>query len=584
MPNLAWGPLLSVSIGGVSRTADVVGAGEIDRELDAAGLATVRLKGAMPAVGAAVAIGGLTTPGYVGVVDTVTYDPQNRCWIVWCTDGLQAGFEALSTPAAVLALLPSGAIWHESLFGAWSDGWECARDAMSTVPYSIYKESGTLHSVAWAGTGYTSEIVHASGGIYDQSVTLDVAAGRDLISQITATVEIQYSRHHHHALAINWACTLPVGGPDDCEPSPGVGEPWDFCYWANYPWTLPTKQMAADAINGQPWSLIGGDGLQSPLDPNEIAGIRLTGLPETGVYCGTIWNILGAAEDNGFVWINTASDSLTDYCIAFSAKLGRAWAQTVVQTWTITVHGPTGTPGVATTEQASYSSPADDAGYEAAPANRIPGVSSGWTVGVGSGQHHYRDRLDPLESAKVLTGMAQLCATQIRKSHRGTRLSVRVQPLAEPALGSRCRITAEDIQATGQVERLLTSWDIESHDCGTSVTIAVTSGTTAADNFALGTGPDTTPGYTLDAAIHLATHIGRIDGCDDFDPEWTNCWVGNRRLGLLFCANPGEPVYPEGILIQTPDVPDAARDELAASASATFEIATLAGTLTISTP
>lgn len=536
-----WGAAISVSIGGADRTGDLVGAGEVDRELDAAGIATLRLRGAMPGVGDAVVVAGVCATPFVGSVDSVAYDPALRGWVVSATDGLQAVFEGLATPEAVLALLPPSAIWMEALFGEFHDGWECARDAMSTVPYSIYMEGGALRQVAWAGGGYTREIAHAVGGIYDGSLSLVVASGRELVREVRATVQIRYSRWHWWQIHVGW--TAPE---------------WDFVDWLHAGYSLPTRQVVQDCLSAQPWALASSSsGLSASSGlPSELRGIAVEGLPKSGVYGGSVWSIV---DPVGVVWINECADPLTEMCSSWSAKLNRRWVQTVTETVSLTVAGTAATAGAVETEQASLDIDADDSAYEGGAGQLGPSIyDTTWTRAAYGGAHAWRDNGSDDLREMLLRGMMGLAATRIRASVRGTQLSARTEPGVEPALGSRCRIAGEDVGGVGQVVRLRTAWDIDSADIGCVVTIAISSGSVAGDaSQPPSAAPDTVA--PLPASIVLDTHIGRVSGAPVQDEEWTNCWAGNAYTIPVTSA----PVYDEGLKLTTPDVPDAMRDELA---------------------
>jgi len=556
MSVLNWGGLLAVTIAGVDRTDDLTGAGEIDRELDAAGIAVLRLGygTAKPTVGEAVTISGICATGYVGVVSAVAYDATDRVWIVSCSDELQEQFEGLADGAAVVALLPSGAIWHRDLHNEFSDGWEAAQDVMGTVPYSIYMEGGTLHSVAWAGTGYATTIAHATGGIYDRSVVLQEATSRELIRQITATVEIRYSRFHHWTLKVGW---VPDGD-------------WDFCEWMAHPWGLPTRQMVAETAGSNAWALEESGGGLWVSAPDDL-GIKTDGLPQSGVYCGSIWNLLGGNTDGGFAWYNKLYDTPANMVYQGQWTMGRRWSQTIEEIYTITVAASSGTVGaVLADERASHDAPADDAGWDASAATRQPS-GTGWTIADG---HRYSDQLVTGERTTVLRGMIQMLATRIRASQRRTTLSAAVEPGAEPGLGSRCRIIAEDIDRTGQVVGLHSTWDSDSHAAQCLVTLAVSSGTTAGDPSGVPTAPVVTPtaaGYTLEQTLNLPTRIGRKTGAPDQEEEWVG-WITNVLEGVDLDANLQGPVYVEGFVLVTPDVPDTARDTQIGTVSVTYTI------------
>jgi hypothetical protein len=320
---LNWGSAYALTIGGVNRTADSLGAGYVDHELDAASIAEVRVKGAMPAVGAAVAISGVVATAFSGVVDRVDYDPapDQRCWVVRCTDNLQGYFEALGAASVaagnhvsvgVVAALPAGAYWHAALFTDASDGWEACQDAMGCVASSIWLAGGLLQSASWQPGASARTIAHAAGGIYDGSVRIDVAGVRDLVNQVVLAVDIQYTRLHQWRLDVGW-------------PGPGI----DFC--DNYANAIgwPSRNLIAEAVGGNSWSLLANGSLLSGVG-NGIFGTRLW--PSGDYVCGT----------DVVVWINR--DDADNHLMGASWRMGRRWSQGIREKYTITVTG-TGAAG-----------------------------------------------------------------------------------------------------------------------------------------------------------------------------------------------------------------------------------------------
>lgn len=560
----AWSGDLVVHIGGVDRSDDLIGAGEIDRELDAAGLATVRLARGTgkPSVGDAISISGLCAIAYQGHVTGVEYDVTARCWVVSASDGLQEVFELAAALAAqvagaepdataatieaaqaatILALLPAGAIWHRDLHGELRDGWEAAQAAMSTVPYSIYLEGGSLHAVPWAGTGAAATISHAAGGIFDGSVQYTEARAREMVASLSATVEVRYNRWHQWMIECAW------GVPD-----------WDFCDWISRPFALPTRQMVFEAVAGNTWSLYAS----GPVVGQDSLGISTAGLPPSGPQCGSVWNLVGGTTEQGFVWINPLAGTPGESVHSATFSVARRWTQTIVETYHLTVSATSGTPGATLAdEQASHDAPSDDTGWDSSPATGpVPGT--GWQAPQG-GTHPWKDLVDPADRAAVVGGMLQMMATRIRASHRRTAIACTVEPGTEPALGSRAAIVSEDISGTGQVSQLITRWDSDSHAAGCTVRIIITDGSTQDDDLSAPDTPDVSPtaaGYSLDSTLSLGTHVGGLSADEDEDdPEWDG-WTCMVQEGNGYPVA-GSQEYSTRFALKTPDVPDAARDQ-----------------------
>lgn len=563
-----WGALFALTIGGVDRTADVVGAGYVDRELDASGIAQVYLRGTMPAVGAAVVISGVVDVDYVGVVDRVQFDPatDKRCWKVDCTDNLQGYFEALGAASiaagnplqdGVLAVLPAGAYWHEGLFSDATDGWEVCQDAMSCVPASIWLEGGVLQSASWAGNPDLVTIAHDEGSIYDGSLTLDIAGVRDLTGKVVMSAEIRYTRLHQ------WRHDFAWSGPrSPTDPT----EPLSFCENYNHPITWPTRDMISSVVASNSWGLLSSGGLLGGTDK----GISYTGLWPSGTYdtpevdCGPVIWALGEGADQ----------------FVYSAhwSVGRRWAQTITEKYILTVTG-TGAAGDPENDEMSHEYTDEGGSWDSStPALPLPAFaqsSAGWQ---SSGTvHSWVDLIDTADRDDLLEAAVALCATRIRATQRQSTMRVEILPASEPALGSWLTIEALDVTGKGQVGRLLTNWDFDSHQAGCQLTLILSEGTLAGDDLAAPTPPDVTPtaaGYSLSGSTSLPTYIGGITDCPAQDDDWVG-YVGNRQV-----PDSGAETYSAGFSIETPDVPDEARDEQTETTEAAYSIDPLDGGLT----
>ena len=715
---ISWGASLSVTIAGVDRTGDLLGAGEIDRELDCSGLATFRLaRGtAKPAVSDAVTISGIVAAPYTGVVSSVAYDPGPMCWVVHCSNQLQEYFEAQMHAPGVVSLLPTSAVWHESLFGQFRDGWECAQDAMKTIPYSIFMEGGALHVAPWAGTGYTHLIDHASGGIYDGTVRYTEASLRDILQAATATVQVRYTRLHQWTISVSWEGYQTVSG-----------EEGGFCDWYYQQYPLPTRAMVEQVAASNGWALLGG--------------VTCTGLPTSGAHCGQLWDLIGGwqgPDAGGFLWLNWNYGSPAEMVHSANWKSAKRWSQTITETYELSVSaagaesGTVNGVGTVTGAVSSISSaiiggtltilatvtgdgvmtgtvssgphagklgsvtgtgtvtgPVSGAitarvqgsgtmtgvpvgyiagsvtvagdGYVTGPVSSVgsgttatvtgPGEMSGITDGgviatvigegtitgtiVGAGSAivgspsvtvtgagtmtgtlavvpgavaandrasydppadggawdasrpyregtSYTDVISPAARNTVLRGMVQMLAVKIRRSHRKTSLASTVEPATEPALGSRCRIQAEDIGAEGQVSRLVTRWDSDSHYAGCDVTIIPTSGSTSGDALSAPSAISI-PAPCLTSGLALSTHVGGLladepvqaDAC----PPWSG-WAAQAQPPLGGVPS-GAQTYTPGFTFISPDIPPSARVQYDGASHCAYTIDPLIGTVNI---
>jgi len=535
---------IAVTLGGADVSTTVVNQIQVEAEEFSARVATFSIIPATGAVdvnewtGKAVTINFLTvnsagatltdTRIFTGTVDLPMYDPQSGLVSFACTDGLQERFEGMTEAAIVTELT---GYYSESVFGESEDGWQYAQDVLSTVPkgFDLNADGSTGVLTAWAAKG-TADYSYTEATVYGGSVTTDLTRRRNLHNKNTTTFEYRFSRSCHREHSYSWA-----------PPS------WDFCTWLGDSHTLPNRDMINSAADGAGW------GVQSAISFGQ--------LPSSGPYCLPV-----------HVWI--ISESLRGQLAISASWVGvKRWAQTVTETYTLTVQAPQSITHFGTidiTSKGALSTDYSDSSWE---------NSTDLSTPAGSTQNSINDyiieRADRVASVAALATKLNLMATDILRGHRENFVSWAIELNPDIERSHTLSINAHvpdgrGIEAKGKAYRVAHTIDLDTGDAFTSLVIAVSKTGTAtppsADTLTPPSAPATVPAIsTPSGSTMLGTQIGGHTGNPAHDPN-DDGYSGN------YSVITGGNTYPVQFKVDTAAIEDEARNEITGAVSQTYEI------------
>lgn len=457
-----------------------------------------------------------------------------------CSDLLQNVMEA-KTEAELLTLISAGR-YSSHVFGDREDGWQQCMDILSTWPGSVHlNNSGTPVVQAWSGAP-GSVPVHASRTAREESLGL-----RDITNKIIVTFQIRYTRRHHreHTFGWDWDHT-------------------DFCDWYQNSHTLPLRVMIQTAAEGAVWQL------QENL-------ISFGALPDTGLYpCG------------GFAVTDEAQNALA---IDAAWTAVRRWSQTITEKYQITVQasGSVSAYGEQLKEDgATYSEEYADDAWDQDEGNDTP-AGGNWIVDdIGD---YVSDEITREDADTALECKVAQAATRIIDTHRRNAVIYTIP--CDPSIsldGSVMQFVHTIDAAAG---RATTTVKKSKDGAGSLPTIEAPAVQSTAPIYAppathtdlptriggkAGSAPydDTWTGYTGNVSNVEGTPSGGCVECVTGGFKFENGPCSYSTLAECMAARPsngrrvgigeGTEIYPDRFRVVTPDIEDAARDEVAPEA------------------
>lgn len=315
-PSAHWRPILR--FGGVDLSAALVGEIRIEAGEDAARIAEFSLAltaGAsvtLPAyVGQPVEIefadAAPTAPGgrlFTGVVDLPSYDPDARAIRFRCTDDLPGQMAALS--AAAIATL-TGGYWSPVLFDQTPDGWQTARDYMSTVPAALdLTPTGFPRVTPWAAKA-TADLDFDADTVIDGSLTPELANRSALRNQVTVTFSYRFPVLKHRLVRTAFDVIA-----DYVATPAGAADPTFAGFLLTGAW-FPSREAVRTAATGTGWT---------------IRAETFTAVPPSGAYY--------TSGSDPVMWAISDADAAL-LCFGWSLDLSRHYGQWTDEVYTVTV-------------------------------------------------------------------------------------------------------------------------------------------------------------------------------------------------------------------------------------------------------
>lgn len=517
---------LRLLVDGMDYTAQLTGQMTIIRQEGAAGLADFGLFIALglPVVppdwkGRSVTIDYITTSQFVttearrytGQISIANWNPISRVLTCECSDQLQQRVEGM-TVEAIDSLV--GGYWSADVFEE-VDGrshWDYALERLSTRPVSLdCSPLGDMRVTSWyAGA---PGFIFGEGTVLYQTLDLQQSD----LSRTTNRIEVEFSYRYSRLWQRNQAYTwiVPAGS---------------FCNWREDSHELPTIEMVQEALTGSGQAIVSESYVTAPLsDPDP---------------CGT-----------GIAWVN----QFDNLVIGTGITGGRRWVQTVTESYTLTFATPDGEDEarqVVQRQSASLQIESDEEWTE------------GEMVGTDTG---YQDVIDDARRAAVFEVVASEARTELISANRETLLGWQVP--TSMVLGidliHTLEVDCSGVRARGKCRRIVDSFDLGSGSAVTTLSIAVMRGGGTSDPLTipprLGSSP-TDPGEG--ASIALPTQIGGRST----DPVYDEDKLGFSGNWSVADNNEGQEAFPRRFDLESPEIPEADRDETARTGATLYRV------------
>ncbi len=259
---VAWRPYILLN--GTDISARLTGQVAIEREEDAAPLARFTWVPTPGAIDPLAYLGNtvqiwwqhLTTAGaeryrrlrFTGLVSHTRWSPDRRVLDFECTSDLQTLLERMA--AAHIADIIPGSCWSEHVFNSERTGWEIALDRLSTTELCLWQDvDGSIRTSsirAAAAPDYT----FTDDSRFADSLRLEYGSRRDVVNQITLTMDYRFPRKRHRQISFSW---MPYSGFG----SAGSSGSGSVCQYLENPYPLCSRAMVASAATGTEWVIQG---------------------------------------------------------------------------------------------------------------------------------------------------------------------------------------------------------------------------------------------------------------------------------------------------------------------------------------
>ncbi|HBS80999.1 MAG: hypothetical protein CMK99_13665 [Pseudomonas sp.] len=529
---------LRVTVGGVNQTAILTGTVTVDREEGAAGVAGFDLFVASGPVvptdwtGKAVTIDYISTSQgatsevrrFTGQLSQPVWNPITRILSCECSDQLQQRVEAM-TVEAIDSL--TGGYWSADVFDAVTgrSRWDYAVERMGSRPASLdCSPTGDMRVTSWYAMAPHFEF--GPGTTVYGSVDVELAQLGDITNRIEIEISYRYPRLWQLIESFGWAHPNADG-------LSGIG---GFCAWRTWSTELPDTDMIESAVTGAGLSLIGGvGGYQLPLSMANPCG-------------------------DGVAWTNT----FEGLWLSAGVNGGRRWTQTVTEYYTLTLTTAEGQ--IEGTQRIGR----DSANFEI-ESNR----SEDWSGSLETDPNaEPGDLSDEARRVSAITCLLRRGRTEIISAHRGTTVSwaVPTSMASTVDLAHTLSIDDQGARAIGKCRRIVDSFDLNSGEALTTLSIAVMRGGGVSDPLTVPAAPSTSLPPLSGGNNSLPTQLGGrlVDPETGFtippyDPDRLG-FSGNYSVKDDLTA----PDYPRRFDLEARDIPAEYRDERAVTAEATY--------------
>jgi hypothetical protein len=467
-------------------------------------------------VGASVVIDHVSIEGdaeiprreFTGIVSEPPYDVTERTVTFMCTDNLQR--KVADKPAATLDYLIGGR-FDSNVQGEPTDNWDYAQKRMESVPGSLdASPTGALRVTPW-NTDALWRVYDLSNTEF-KSVSFTQPQRDNVVNRIDGTFEFRFTRLHRASVGINYSISfmdtvnygLPLLTRETVKSALG-GSGWSYYYGG-----------AGVGIDGSAGSPVFGSGNQVPAEPI----INFTPYPETYEF---------PPPSHAF-WSQNEVDTT---CMAFGCRLYKRWAQTVTETYKITVLAPESIAKlgeIANEDRASLASEWDPDGWEAdiltAPHLTAAGSyeTQDYSPDVSTEQRDY-----------ALATMVDVYTVRILGSHRSGRASGVTFHTVELDLDKRIAVQTPYGETEGKVVRVVHRSDMNTGRAVTEFEVAYSA------HGAVGLPPiEPTPveppeppavqmpttDWISQLSKGLTAHIGGLPTSEPYDENWEG-WIVN---------------------------------------------------------
>jgi hypothetical protein len=484
---------------------------------------------------------------YTGVVDIPEINLIEKKITINCTDRRLELINAQLGP-----IVPTIGYYSTIIFPEAKDVAEQLEQRLTTIPYSVDFDAFGVFNFTAKRAKSVADFVLTGDDVYDREPSVSYTSRDRIVNKISIKFNYRFPRLHHMQRQFSWVSPIRD----------------NICLMLLEGYTLAQRVMIQSAAYSAGWVIIGE--------------INFTPIQNGGWYCGGVaWSTIQfTTETTGYkkdmsgeyildangnkiaeIRITGGTNLAPVFANAATWQASTRWAQTITETYTLTVKAPQSINlyGIVENDNAYSAEDNTDASawenytvYD----NPFSKIEQTYYVDAAAGRSAF--------NSAIITAL-NIAKTTILNSHRDTRVSVNRFLWPQIDLKHTVVIDAPILKARGKVVNII-------HDINNSTTEAVTTIVIALSR-SIGSQSDTPftvppiPGDSVNPGtgeIVLGNHYGE-------DPEGPggDTWTG--RVGNKIVSGV-RTQFAEQFIVRTPDIPAAVRDEKIKASAANYDI------------
>ncbi len=554
----------TVMVGGVDRSAELLGTISVRREHTTAALAELDLRPSVPMapldlIGKPVRIAfAQRGPSgevlnaqlmFLGVVEQPEYNPAQRTLHLLCTDQYP---EVMRNTGRGWIDANIGGRFSAEVSGEPADNLAYAQERLASVPKSLALDvMGTPRVIPWRNAAMAVRVTEADG--VDGTPTVRLPSRAELISRVVVNAEYRYQVARNRGILSQWSRPARwfINGPDN----------------SGFPIVWLTTDMVEGALGGLSGWTLEALSVFHPIPGDYAAGIGV----DSGVY-------------------TIKAEKAPDLAIGWRAWLSTRWQQTRTEQYTLTV--------VASNVEAMLERPAQE---EVGVSVSAPDLPDAWAADesvtprfaaalgtidpdtisaalMGDTNHVHEPDLEGETAWDTFTAAALTLIDRARirlwESSRSGRVSFQLPCRPDLWLDRRVEVEVPGLHCDGDLIGVTHTLDTAAGTAITELTLAVGlpgDSDSAAPTWALPDRPDPdavlTPGGGAGLGGVAARHtyyVGGLGSSPDFNEATMIGFATNSTRNNLAPDIEKNALnwYPLQLTIEAPEIPDSDRDPL----------------------
>ena len=501
---------------------------------------------------------------YTGIIDVPDIDLINKKVLLKCSDRRS---EQINSQLS--AVVNNIGYYSDLVFRDVKDTADELEKRLSTTPYTVdFDVYGNYTLTPWLPKA-TADYSIGADSIYYREPRVEILSRADIVNKITISLEYRYERLHHTERHFCWES--PINS--------------NYYYLLKYAYSMTKKDLVLNAIDAAGWPLKGE--------------VDFTDIWESGNYNVDGYNIIWSTIDYEYsmipikdeknkqvydsdgkpvyqAWYTGATSYTGVYCMKAEWDATIRWAQTITENYTLVVQAPQSQNQFGDVEQSesfSVSDPTNSSDWE--------DYTAYYDLGLGDSFNIDQDTTRSEFNLAAIT-LLNKAKTTILDSHRDTKVSLQVPLFPDVDLKHTLNVSSTTISAKGKVYSIDHVLDATTGDCYTDITMSLYRAQGSQSDSALNypSKPSDTVTYPS-GIIYLGNHYGQ-------DPtqagaEYWNGYVGNKSVVTQFDSvitnyltvssyKYETTEYQEMFIVDTPQIPDALRDEKVLYSSVSYNI------------